>query len=98
MAQYYAIVDANTFSQALIDGEINASLLFDNILEDNFSTLRYSLDQSQFVIKTDSELSKEYLRIRASELGVIYNEYSYDEILVIMSSNTWSLPDPCIIH
>jgi len=86
----YATVDSNSFSQAVASGELDLAILFDNILETNTSTLRKSLDESMFVIKTDSLERAAYLRQRATELGVGYNEYSYSEILVIMASNAWS--------
>ena len=86
----YATVDSNSFSQAVASGELDLAILFENILETNMSTLRKSLDESMFVIKINSSESAAYLRQRATELGVGYNEYSYSEILVIMASNAWS--------
>lgn len=85
----YAIVNSNSFSQAVVIGEIDINLLFDNILESNMGNLRYSNDKSQFVIKTDSAVSAAYLRQRAAELNIGYQEYSYEAIRAIMTTPEW---------
>ena len=94
MARKYAIVNNNAFRAAIDDGEIDLGVLFASILETNMDTLRYSLDGSEFVIKTSTEEAATYLRTRAAELGIPYVEYSHDAILVVMSSNAWSDPTP----
>ena len=86
----YAVVDVNSFSAALDAGEIQIELLFDNILESNMDTLRYSLDKNFFVIKTNTEEKADYLRDKALEHGIGYVEYSYEDILALMSTKDWS--------
>lgn len=86
----YAVVDVNTFSSALASGVIQTELLFENILESNMDTLRYSLDGGLFVIKTNTPEKADYLRDKALEHGISYAEYSYEDILVLMSTPDWS--------
>ena len=90
MRRDYAIVDTNSFSEAIDAGHIDVGILFDNILESNMNTLRYSIDGSLFVIKTDTKEKADYLRQRASEENIGYTEYTYEDILPIMASNVWS--------
>ena len=89
-ARRYAVVDVNTISVALSSGEIQADLLFGNILESNMDTLRYSLDGNLFVIKTNTAEKADYLRDKALEHGIGYAEYSYGDVLVLMSTPDWS--------
>jgi len=86
----YAVIDVNTFSSALASGEIQTELLFDNILESNMDTLRYSLDGGLFVIKTNTQEKADYLRDSALEFGINYTEYSYEDVLVLMATEDWS--------
>jgi len=86
----YAVVDVNSFSSAVSSGEIILDLLFDNILESNMDTLRYSIDGSLFVIKTNTVEKANYLRDKSLEIGVGYTEYSYEDVLTLMATPEWA--------
>jgi len=87
----YAIVSTTEFLTAVSAGEILPEYLFPNILETSFETLRYSIDKTQFVIKTDNEQSAEYLRSKAIELNIPYMEYDNTGTLELMATSAWNI-------
>ena len=86
----YAIVDTVSFTQALTSGEIDQSLFFSLIIETSSNTLRYSIDHSQFLIKSDVPENILYLEARASELGIGYTVYNYQTVFNVLSTTAWT--------
>lgn len=88
----YAVVDTIAFQNALSSGSIELNLLFDNILETNMSTLRYSVCGDQFIIKANNQASVDYLSAKAIEFNIPFQIYDHEGMLQVVSTSAWNIP------
>ena len=89
-SKYYATVGAVRFWEEANAGNLNVDLLFTMIGEDSPETLRYSLDNLLFIIKTNSDEAQAYLQARATELDIPYVQYTYEEMLAEIQNENWT--------
>jgi len=89
---YYGTVGAIRFWECVDEELLNVDLFFSMIGETSPETLRYSLDRTLFIIKTNSEAARNYLKTRALELDIPYVEYTYEEMLAELQTPTWTEP------
>jgi len=69
--------------------EIN-KVNFDDVLETSQSTLRKSVDKTKTLIKWDGNEEPAFVATMTTKEG----PYTYDEIIVIMSTPEWTDPNP----
>ena len=62
---------------------------FNQVLETSADTVRKSVDQTETFIKYDGDMPSSVLALTTKS-----QEYSHNEILIILSTPEWTDPDP----
>jgi len=70
----------------IINAEEVASVDFTQVQETSADTLRYSVDGSKTFVKFDSDTTPSFLDGKT--------QYSHSEILTILATDEWTLPEP----
>ena len=70
----------------IINADEVASVNFDQVLESNPETVRYSTDGSKTFVKFDTDTTPSFLDGKT--------QYSHSEILAILATDEWSSPFP----
>lgn len=69
-----------------------ANINFEEVLETSIDTVRKSVDQTKTFVKWDGVMPE-----CVSNLTTKEGPYSYDEILIILSTPEWTDPNPPIV-
>lgn len=70
----------------IINAEEVASVDFTQVQETSADTLRYSVDGSKTFVKFNSDTTPSFLDGKT--------QYSHSEILTILATDEWTLPEP----
>ena len=87
----YAIVNTAEFQAAVDAEELDLGTMFSKIIETDLTTLRHSLDGTQFIIKCEDADDIEYLRARAAECNITFVEYNHAQILEEVAKPEWTI-------
>ena len=75
----------NNRKYIILDSSEVGNVDFDEVIQVSADTLRYSVDGSKFLLKYEGD-TPSFLEGKT--------EYTHSEILVILATDEWTLPDP----
>jgi hypothetical protein len=64
-------------------------IIFNEVIENNIESLRFSIDGTKTFVKYDVENNEDEILGRPSFFNIGLNEYGYSNILEIMESEEW---------
>ena len=76
----------------IIDASQVNAINFEQVLETSAETLRYSVDQSLFLVKWDNTANSIPSSIANIPSQYKQGPYTYEEILDILATSTWTAP------
>lgn len=88
-SKYYGIVGYTRWQECVDLGLLDVDLFFSLIEQNNINTVRFNHDHTEFIIKSNYDASKNYLKQRANELKIPYREYTYERILDEILKQEW---------
>jgi len=88
----YAIVDLVTWNAALATSGQSLDSFYEMILETAPETLRYSVAEDEFVIKTDNADDLAALTGFAETYSVEYILYNHADCVALMATLAWTTP------
>ena len=65
---------------------------FNEVLEDSVQTIRKSVDETRTFVKWDGDIIPSSVEALTTKEG----PYTYEEILIILSTEEWTAPNPII--
>ena len=65
---------------------------FNEVLEDSVQTIRKSVDETRTFVKWDGDIIPSSVEALTTKEG----PYTYEEILIILSTEEWTNPNPII--
>jgi len=85
----YAIIDTASYEAALSQSGQSVEVLMSKVLESSRDTIRYSVDRTSFIVKSDKAANIAWLRGFAQSHGVIYATFDHEEILDEILKTEW---------
>ena len=78
----------------IIDSSQVSAINFEQVLETSIETLRYSVDKTLTFVKWDNVITPNGIPSSIADIPEQYKQgpYTYEEILNILATPTWSAP------